>query len=59
MFTTSQRIIVDADANNYNVWLIDKASGNVFGALGLCGIIPCPGHNVGVNLKPVTHSPSI
>jgi hypothetical protein len=44
---TSQRIIVDADANNDNVWLIDKASGNVFGALGLCGIIPCPGHNVG------------
>ena len=44
---TSQKIIVDADANNDNVWLIDKASGNVFGALGLCGIIPCPGHNVG------------
>ncbi|MGC1888127.1 MAG: hypothetical protein WA709_18870, partial [Stellaceae bacterium] len=44
---TSQKIIVDADANNDNVWLIDRASGNVFGALGLCGIIPCPGHNVG------------
>ena len=45
--STSQKIIVDADANNDNVWLIDKTSGNVFGALGLCGIIPCPGHNVG------------
>jgi len=44
---TSQRIIVDADANNDNVWLIDKATATVFGALGICGIIPCPGHYVG------------
>jgi hypothetical protein len=43
---TSQRVIVDADANNDNVWLIDKATATVFGALGICGIIPCPGHNV-------------
>jgi hypothetical protein len=43
---TSQRIIVDADANNDNVWLIDRATATVFGALGICGIIPCPGHNV-------------
>jgi hypothetical protein len=43
---TSQKVIVDADANNDNVWLIDKATATVFGALGICGIIPCPGHNV-------------
>lgn len=43
---TSQRVIVDADANNDNVWLIDKATATVFGALGICGIIPCPGHNL-------------
>jgi hypothetical protein len=43
---TSQRIIVDADANNDNVWLIDRATATVFGALGICGIFPCPGHNL-------------
>jgi hypothetical protein len=43
---TSKRVIVDADANNNNVWLIDKATATVFGALSICGIIPCPGHNV-------------
>jgi hypothetical protein len=44
---TSQKIIVDVDLNNDNVWLLDKATATVFGALGVCGIIPCPGHNAG------------
>jgi NHL repeat len=42
---TSQAIIVNADLNNDNTWLIDKATAIVFGALGACGIAPCPGHN--------------
>lgn len=44
---TSQKDIVDVDLGNDNTWLIDKASGIVFGALGACGIAPCPGHNAG------------
>jgi hypothetical protein len=44
---TSQKIIVDVDLNNDNVWLMDKATATVFDALGVCGIIPCPGHNAG------------
>jgi hypothetical protein len=44
---TSQKIIVNVDLNNNNVWLLDKATATVFGALGVCGIIPCPGHNAG------------
>ena len=44
---TSQKDIVDVDLGNDNTWLIDKASGLVFGALGACGIAPCPGHNAG------------
>ncbi|MGC2524835.1 MAG: hypothetical protein WA417_19715 [Stellaceae bacterium] len=44
---TSQKDIVDVDLGNDNTWLIDKASGLVFGALGSCGIAPCPGHNAG------------
>jgi len=44
---TSQNVIVDVDLNNDNVWLIDKATATVFDALGVCGIIPCPGHNAG------------
>jgi hypothetical protein len=44
---TSQKIIVDVDLNNDNVWLLDKATATVFGALGVCGIIACPGHNAG------------
>jgi len=44
---TSQKDIVDVDLGNDNTWLIDKASGLVFGALGTCGIAPCPGHNAG------------
>ena len=26
---------------------MDKTTATVFGALGVCGIIPCPGHNAG------------
>lgn len=44
---TSQRNIVDVDLGNDNTWLIDKASGIVLGALGVCGLAPCPGHNAG------------
>jgi hypothetical protein len=44
---TSQKVIVDVDLNNDNVWLMDKATATVFDALGVCGIIPCPGHNAG------------
>ena len=44
---TSQNAIVDVDLNNDNVWLLNKATATVFGALGVCGIIPCPGHNEG------------
>jgi hypothetical protein len=44
---TSQRIIVDVDLGNDNTWLLDKASATVIGALGMCGILPCPGHNAG------------
>lgn len=44
---TSQEVIVDVDLGNDNTWLIDKATARVFGALGVCGILPCPGHNAG------------
>jgi hypothetical protein len=44
---TSQNAVVDVDLNNDNVWLLNKATATVFGALGVCGIIPCPGHNAG------------
>jgi hypothetical protein len=44
---TSQNTIVNVDLNNDNVWLIDKKTATVFDALGVCGIIPCPGHNAG------------
>jgi hypothetical protein len=39
--------MIDVDLGNDNTWLIDKVSGMVFGALGVCGIIPCPGHIAG------------
>jgi len=42
---TSQSTIVDVDLGNDNTWLINKATGIVFGALGICGLAPCPGHN--------------
>jgi hypothetical protein len=44
---TSQNTIVNVDLNNDNVWLMDKKTATVFEALGVCGIIPCPGHNAG------------
>jgi hypothetical protein len=44
---TRQRVIVDVDLGNDNTWLINKATGVVFDALGVCGIAPCPGHNAG------------
>jgi hypothetical protein len=43
----SQSTIVDVDLGNDNTWLIDKATGIVYGALGVCGLAPCPGHNAG------------
>ena len=42
---TNQSVIVDVDLNNNNTWLLNKATGIVFGALGACGLAPCPGHN--------------
>jgi hypothetical protein len=44
---TTQSVMIDVDLGNDNTWLIDKLSGNVFGALGICGILPCPGHGSG------------
>jgi NHL repeat-containing protein len=44
---TNQSIIVDVDLNNDNTWLLNKATGIVVGALGACGLAPCPGHNAG------------
>jgi hypothetical protein len=43
----SQSTIVDVDLGNDNTWLIDKPTGIVYGALGVCGLAPCPGHNAG------------
>jgi hypothetical protein len=42
-----QRYIVDVDLGNDNTWIINKASGITMGALGRCGLAPCPGHNAG------------
>ncbi len=44
---TSQKLIIDVDLSNDNVWLLEKESGSMVGALGRCGFSPCPGHNVG------------
>jgi NHL repeat len=44
---TTQKVLIDVDLNNDNTWLMDRATATVFGALGVCGIIPCPGHNAG------------
>jgi streptogramin lyase len=44
---TSQNHIVNVDLGNDNVWVLDKFTGAVVGALGNCGIAPCPGHNAG------------
>jgi len=42
---TSQAYIVNADLGNDNEWILDKATGDMLGAFGACGIAPCPGHN--------------
>lgn len=44
---TSQAVMVNVDLGNDNTWLWDKAAATVYGALGVCGILPCPGHNAG------------
>ncbi len=44
---TSQRLIVDVDLGNDNTWILDKATGTMLGAVGRCGLAPCPGHNAG------------
>lgn len=44
---TSQRLIINVDLGNDNVWVLDKASGGMIGALGRCGLSPCPGHSAG------------
>jgi NHL repeat len=44
---TKPQIILDVDLGNDNTWVIDKVSGAVVGALGICGVAPCPGHNAG------------
>ena len=42
-----QRYVINVDLGNDNTWIIDKASGITLGALGRCGLAPCPGHNAG------------
>lgn len=44
---TSQDVMVNVDLGNDNTWLWNRATWTVFDALGVCGIIPCPGHNAG------------
>jgi DNA-binding beta-propeller fold protein YncE len=44
---THQKFILDVDLGNDNTWVIDKASGVTVGAVGRCGLAPCPGHNAG------------
>jgi NHL repeat len=44
---TSQNVMVNVDLGNDNTWLWNRSTWEVFGALGVCGIIPCPGHNAG------------
>jgi hypothetical protein len=44
---TIPKVIIDVDLGNDNTWLMDNTTYAVFGALGICGIIPCPGHNAG------------
>jgi DNA-binding beta-propeller fold protein YncE len=43
----SQKYIINVDLANDNVWIVDRKLGNIIGALGVCGIAPCPGHNAG------------
>ncbi len=44
---TSQKLIINVDLGNDNTWILDHSSGTMLGALGRCGIAPCPGHNAG------------
>jgi hypothetical protein len=44
---TSQRLLINVDLGNDNVWILDKESGAMIGALGRCGLSPCPGHGAG------------
>jgi hypothetical protein len=44
---TSPKVLIDVDLDNDNTWLMDNVTYTVFNALGVCGIIPCPGHNAG------------
>ena len=44
---TDQHLVVDVDLGNDNTWILDKASGITIGALGRCGMGPCPGHQIG------------
>jgi len=44
---TSQRLLINVDLGNDNVWILDKESGGMIGALGRCGLSPCPGHGAG------------
>jgi hypothetical protein len=43
----SQKYIIDVDLANDNAWIVERTHGNIIGALGACGIAPCPGHNAG------------
>jgi NHL repeat len=44
---TKPKLLLNVDLSSDNVWLLNKVTGAVFGALGACGIAPCPGHNAG------------
>jgi len=44
---TDQKYIIDVDLGNDNTWVLRKESGAMIGALGRCGVAPCPGHNPG------------
>lgn len=43
----SNKYLLDDDLGNDNVWLMNRASEAIVGALGVCGVAPCPGHNAG------------
>lgn len=42
-----QRFIIDVDLGNDNTWILEKETGTMVGAVGRCGLMPCPGHNAG------------
>jgi DNA-binding beta-propeller fold protein YncE len=44
---TRQDLMVVVDLGNDNAWLMNKTDGKVVGAVGACGLAPCPGHNAG------------